>query len=58
MNGTTASTWPERLPLKVYINTRHIRFLDQIKDNQAITRSDALRRVIDEAMARVRKGDR
>lgn len=61
MNAVTASTaraitFPKRARLEVYIGTHQMAFLDDVARYQAITRTEALRRVLDEAMARVRQG--
>jgi len=51
----SASTYPESIRCVVYIGSHHVEFLDRVGRQQAITRSDVMRRIIDSQMAAVRR---
>ena len=55
MPSTTASTHKGHIDLHVYVTKKHMRYLDRICEFNDIKRSDAMRRLIDEAM--ISKGE-
>ncbi len=51
MPSTTASAHKGHVDLHVYVTRKHLRYLDRICEYYDIKRSDAMRRLLDEAMA-------